>query len=232
MRSKKRSYKIENRIKVERKESDMKKIDKKTLLLTSIITLVPIIIGILLWDKLPDTIPTHFGMDGTPNGWSSKIFTVFGLPMLMLFFHLLCLGITRVDPKYDNMNDTLLAIVVWICPVISLLVVVTCYGNVLGWEFNMSRYAMIGTGILFMIIGNYLPKCKQNYTMGIKLPWTLDDEENWNRTHRFAGFLWVAGGAFITINAFLEWEWLFLIIVFAMVLIPTIYSFLYYKKNR
>ena len=81
---------------------------------------------------------------------------------------------------------------------------------------------MFGIGVLFMIIGNYLPKCKQNYTMGIKLPWTLDDEENWNRTHRFAGFLWVAGGVVIAINAFLKWEWLFLVVVFAMVLIPTI----------
>ena len=210
----------------------MKKIDKKTLLLTSIITLLPIVIGLVLWDKLPDIIPTHFGMDGEPNGWSSKPFTVFGIPTLMLVFHLLCLGISSVDPKYDNMSDKLYALVVWICPVISLLVTVTCYGDVLGWEFNISKYVMIGCGILFIVIGNYLPKCKQNYAMGIKLPWTLDDEENWNYTHRMAGFLWVAGGIAIAINAFLEWEWLFLVIVFIMVLVPTIYSFLYYKKHK
>jgi len=210
----------------------MKKIDKKTLLVTSIITLLPIVVGLLLWDKLPDMIPTHFGMDGTPNGWSSKPFTVFGLPALMLFFHWLCLGVTSVDPKYDNINDKVLGIVVWICPVISLLVVVASYGSALGWEMNISKYVMFGCGVLFMVIGNYLPKCKQSYTMGIKLPWTLDDEENWNRTHRFAGFLWVAGGAFIAINTFLEWEWLFLVVVFVMVLIPTIYSFLYFKRNK
>ena len=211
---------------------DMKKIDKRTLLLTSIITLIPIVVGLLLWSKLPDTIPTHFGMDGVPNGWSSKPFTVFGIPAIMLLFHLLCVSITSVDPKYDNMSSKLFGIVVWTCPVISLLVVVGCYGGALGWEFNLSKYVMIGSGILFMVIGNYLPKCKQNYTMGIKLPWTLDDEENWNRTHRFAGFLWVVGGVAIAINAFLEWEWLFLVIFFAMVLVPTVYSFLYYKKNK
>ena len=210
----------------------MKKIEKRTVLLTSIITLIPIVIGLLLWDKLPDVIPTHFGMDGTPNGWSSKTFTVFGLPVLMLFFHLLCVGITSVDPKYDNMNQKLFAIVVWICPVTSLLVVVASYGSALGWEMNISKYVMFGCGVLFMIIGNYLPKCKQNYTMGIKLPWTLDDEENWNCTHRFAEFLWVVGGVFVSINAFLEWQWLFLVIVFAMVLIPTIYSILYFIKHK
>lgn len=210
----------------------MKKINKRTLIITSVVTLIPMVVGLLLWDKLPDIIPTHFGMDGEPDGWSSKTFTVFGIPTLMLVFHLLCLGISSVDPKYDNISDKLYALIVWICPVTSLLVTVACYGDVLGWEFNLSKYVMIGCGILFIVIGNYLPKCKQNYTMGIKLPWTLDDEENWNCTHRMAGFLWVAGGIIIAINAFLEWEWLFLVIVFAMVLIPMIYSYLYFKKHK
>ena len=210
----------------------MKKINKKTLILTSIVTLLPILIGLALWNKLPDTIPTHFGMDGTPNGWSSKSFTVFGIPSLMLLFHLLCVGITSMDPKYDQMSDKLFAIVLWICPACSLLVVVASYGSVLGWEMNIAKYAMIGSGILFMVIGNYLPKCKQNYTMGIKIPWTLDNEENWNRTHRMAGFLWVIGGVLIIINAFLEWYWLFFAIVFTMTLIPTVYSYLYYVKHK
>ena len=210
----------------------MKKIDKRTLLLTSIITLIPIVVGLLLWDKLPDTIPTHFGMDGTPNGWSSKTFTVFGLPVLMLFFHLLCVGITSVDPKYDNMNQKLFAIVVWICPVTSLLVVIASYGSALGWEMNISKYVMFGCGVLFMIIGNYLPKCKQNYTMGIKIPWTLDNEDNWNKTHRLAGFLWVIGGAAMVVNAFIGSEWSILVISVVMVFVPMVYSYLYFKKNK
>ena len=210
----------------------MKKIDKKTLILTSIIILIPIVVGLLLWSKLTDPIPTHFGMDGTPNGWSSKLFTVVGIPLFLLGLHWLCLGITSQDPKYENMSDKLYALVVWLCPVISLLLMITCYGAGLGWDVNISKYAVVGTGILFMIIGNYLPKCRQNYTMGIKLPWTLDDEENWNHTHRFAGFLWIVGGVLIIINAFLEWEWLFLAVILVMVLVPMVYSFLYYKKNK
>ena len=83
----------------------MKKTDKKTLVVTSIVILVPIIVGCLLWSKLPDMIPTHFGMDGTPNGWSSKPFTVFGIPIFLLGVHWLNLGITSQDPKYENIND-------------------------------------------------------------------------------------------------------------------------------
>lgn len=210
----------------------MKKINKKTLILTSVVTLIPIVIGLLLWSQLPDTIPTHFGMDGTPNGWSSKGFTVFGLPLFLLGVHLLCVAATTQDPKYDNMSDKLFALVLWICPVTSLLVVAACYSAALGYEMNMSKYVMFGMGVLFMVIGNYLPKCKQNYTMGIKIPWTLDDEENWNKTHRLAGFLWVAGGILISINAFLGWQWLFFVIVAVMAFMPIIYSFLYYRKNK
>lgn len=210
----------------------MKKIDKKTLIITSIVTLIPLVIGCILWDQLPDVIPTHFGMDGTPNGWSSKAFTVFGIPVLMTFFHLLCVGITSQDPKYYNMSDKLYGLIVWLIPVISLLVVVSCYGGALGWNINISKYAVAGSGILFIIIGNYLPKCKQNYTMGIKLPWTLDNEENWNKTHRLAGFLWVVGGLLIILNAFVGNEWVFVAIVLVMVLVPTVYSYLYFKKNK
>ena len=210
----------------------MKKIDKKTLIITSIVTLIPLVIGCILWEQLPDVIPTHFGMDGTPNGWSSKAFTVFGIPVLMTFFHLLCVGITSQDPKYYNMSDKLYGLIVWLIPVISLLVVVSCYGGALGWNINISKYAVAGSGILFIIIGNYLPKCKQNYTMGIKLPWTLDNEENWNKTHRLAGFLWVVGGLLIILNAFVGNEWVFVAIVLVMVLVPTVYSYLYFKKNK
>lgn len=210
----------------------MKKINKKTLILTSIITLLPIVVGVILWDNLPDSIATHFGMDGTPNGWSSKAFTVYGIPVILCFFHLLCLGITSVDPKFENMSDKLYKIVSWMIPIISWILAATCYTYACGIEINTAKYGMVGTGILFMAIGNYLPKCKQNYTMGIKIPWTLEDEENWNHTHRMAGFLWVVGGLLIAVNAFLGFVWLFLVIIAVMTVVPMIYSYLYYKKKH
>ena len=210
----------------------MKKVDKKILIITSLVTLIPLVVGVILWEQLPDVIPTHFGMDGTPDGWSSKTFTVFGLPLIMLFFHLLSIGITTQDPKYENMSEKIFGLIVWLIPVISLLVAVASYGGALGWEVNVSKYVVAGTGILFVIIGNYLPKCKQNYTVGIKIPWTLDNEENWNKTHRLAGFLWVVGGILITLNAFVGNEWVFFVIVLVMTMVPIGYSYLYFKNNK
>ena len=88
-------------------------------------------------------------------------------------------------------------------------------------------------GILFVVIGNYLPKTKQSYTMGIKLPWTLASEENWNRTHRLAGFLWVIGGILLILLTLLRlWNtWTFLLVIIPMSVVPMIYSYLLYRKG-
>jgi uncharacterized membrane protein len=130
------------------------------------------------------------------------------------------------------MSDKLFGLVLWMIPAISILLMVTCYGYSLGWELNMSKYGCVILGVMFMIIGNYLPKCKQNYTMGIKIPWTLDNEDNWNKTHRLAGFLWVIGGVAMVVNAFIGSEWSILVISVVMVFVPMIYSYLYFKKNK
>ena len=88
-------------------------------------------------------------------------------------------------------------------------------------------------GVLFIILGNYLPKTKHSYSMGIKLPWTLNSEENWNRTHRLSGFLWVIGGALFLMLTFFGWWNLYVLlgIILAMTLIPTVYSYLLYRKG-
>ena len=202
-----------------------------TLIVTSLIILLPVLIGVLLWNQLPAEVATHFGADGTPDGWSSKVFAVFGLPAFMLVIHWVCFAVTHADPKYKNINDKMMTLVLWIIPIISLLVPITVYGYALGLQTNYSMYGMAFIGVLFIVIGNYLPKCRQNYTMGIKLPWTLSDEENWNHTHRMAGFLWVVCGFVVLVNAFLQWMWLFLAAVLVMAFVPMIYSYLFFRKH-
>lgn len=83
-----------------------------------------------------------------------------------------------------------------------------------------------------MIIGNYLPKCRQNYTIGIKLPWTLHDSENWNKTHRFAAKVWLIGGLVLTVNALISSMVISIAVILLLVLAPTVYSFAYSKTHR
>ena len=202
-----------------------------TIILTSLITLLPILAGMLLWDQLPDQIATHFGMDGTPNRWSDKRFAVFGMPLCLLGMHFFCCFFMIMDPKKQNMSDKLRNLILWIIPIISVVVIVYCYGYALGYEWNTTLCVNLFMGMLFLVIGNYLPKCKQNYSMGIRLPWTSHDEENWNHTHRIAGFIWVICGIVLLANIFMGFEWMVFILLAVMVLTPAIYSFLYYKKH-
>lgn len=207
---------------------------KKMLLITSLITILPMLIGLLLWDKLPDEIATHFDINGTPDGWSSKTFTVFGLPSFLLICHLFGTAVTLADPRRQQIGEKIFKLMLWICPLITVFLSVTVYGHTLGLKQNTTPLGMILIGIIFIVVGNYLPKCRQNYTIGIKVPWTLHDEENWNHTHRFAGKLWLLGGVCILILSI--WDWgslgITLGITVILALIPTLYSFIYYLKHR
>ena len=210
----------------------MKKELKKTLTLTTIITLLPILVGLIYWNQLPEKMATHFDMEGTPNGWSSKWFAVIGIPIFLALVNVLCTILTETDPRRHKYPEKMMKLVYWICPVISWVCAGTVISYGLGMEFfNMPQFASFFVGILFVVIGNYLPKVKQNYYMGIKLPWTYSDEENWNRTHRMAGKLWVAGGIVILLNVFLGISGLEILVLILMVVIPTVYSFLYSRKK-
>ena len=210
----------------------MKKELKKTLTLTTIITLLPILVGLIYWNKLPEKMATHFDMEGTPNGWSSKWFAIIGIPIFLALVNVLCTILTETDPRRHKYPEKMMKLVYWICPVISWVCAGTVVSYGLGMEFfNTPRFASFFVGLLFVVIGNYLPKVKQNYYMGIKLPWTYSDEENWNRTHRMAGKLWVVGGIIILLNVFLGISGLEILILILMVVIPTVYSFLYSRKK-
>lgn len=205
---------------------------KGTIILTSIIILLPILVGLYLWPQLPDQIATHFGADNQPNGYSSKEFTVIGLPLFMLFVHILCLAGTKADPKSENIHSKMIHLVLWICPIISVVMGAVTYSYALGYNVDVSSIAMALIGLMFVIVGNYLPKSKQSYTMGIKLPWTLADESNWYHTHRMAGFLWMLCGIITLVCMFLKIYWIILVLILIAVFVPTIYSYVYYRTHK
>jgi len=203
----------------------------KILLITSLLILLPALAGIVLWDQLPEQIPTHWNPSGEVDRWSSKAFAIFGLSGILLAAQWLCTLGTRADPKKDNHPQKILHLVLWIIPVISNLLYAITYAVALGKEVRIEVIMPVFMGLLFAIIGNYLPKCKQNYTIGIKIPWTLNSEENWNRTHRFAGRLWVVCGIVIMLTGFFGGFWIFFGIVLAMVIAPFLYSYLLHRKG-
>lgn len=205
---------------------------KGTIILTSVIILLPVIAGLILWDRLPAEIATHFGADNQPNGFSSKAFAVFGLPLIILGLHLLCIIATNTDPKNKNISGKAIAIVLWIIPLTSLILMSVTYAYALGTKMRIGFIVIMLLGILFILLGNYMPKTKQNYTFGLRIPWTLNDKENWVKTHRLAGKLMVLGGAIICATAIFENPFIFFPIVIVMVLVPIAYSYKLHKEKN
>ena len=208
----------------------MVKKNKGLMILTSLIILLPMLAGILLWDQLPEKMAIHWDANGEANGWTSRPVAVFGLPLLLLAIHFTCAWGTDLDKRNRNQNEKIKQITLWIAPAVSLLGNSSTYAAAMGQEMDIVRYATLFMGLVFLMIGNYMPKCKQNYTIGIKLKWTLESEENWYATHRLAGKIWMAGGLGILICGFFSVHAPVFVLFLLMVFIPVIYSWRYSKR--
>jgi len=208
--------------------------NKKMLVLSSVVTLLPMLAGLILWNKLPSVMPTHWGADGAVDGTSGRAFVVFGLPLLFWVFNLICLWGTGLDKRNRQQHPKVTGMVQWIIPILSCFSCAAVYSVALGQQVNVPLLSMVPLALVFIVMGNYMPKTKQNFTIGIKVKWTLMSEENWAKTHRLAGKLWVAGGILLLFSIFLPLK------VFPVVLVGTIaimagvpmaYSWWYYRQQ-
>lgn len=209
--------------------------NKVRLLVSSLITLLPMVFGIIVWDKLPDTMITHWGADGTADGFNGKTFSVFIPTAIMFVLNLLCVFATAFDQNGRNQNKKAMGIIYWIVPIISLMVNGAMYNVAFNGEVNFEWLFPALFGILFVVMGNYMPKVVRNRTFGIKISWTMNNEENWNKTHRLAGKVWVAGGLIMIATAFLPMKWaigVFFILLLTTITVPFAYSFSIYRRHK
>lgn len=212
----------------------MIKNNKWKMIISSAIILFPILVGLILWNSLPESLTTHWGADGNADGWSSKAFAVFVPPFFIFVTHWICVLVTAANPKNKNQSKKAIGLVFWICPIISLFANGIVYGTAFGIEFNMELLMPALFGVMFIVLGYYLPKFKQNYTLGIKVPWTLANEENWNKTHRLSGKLWIIGGLILMTSAFFPEEIMVIILVVViavLTIVPIVYSYYLYRKQ-
>ena len=208
---------------------------KKTLILSSLLTLLPILVGLLLWEQLPRQFATHWGLDGQADGWSSLPFAVFCPPIIMLALQWLCIFFTARDPGNKDQNTKPLGLVLWIIPFLSNMTAAMMYALALGAEFSPASLTVAALGLMFIAIGNYLPKCKMNATLGIKVSWAYTSEENWNATHRFGGKVWFLGGIAMMLCGLVPDAYGVTVMLFAMlvlIFIPVIYSYVYYRRQK
>ena len=212
----------------------MIKNNKIKFIISSVIILLPIVIGLVFWSSLPDKMAIHFAMDNTPDGFASKGMTVFGLPLFMLALHWIGIFATSFDKKNKDQNPKILSMILFLCPALSLMTAILTYSHAFGKNPNVGMIVMLFLGILFIIIGNYLPKCKPNHTIGIRLFTTLNDDKIWFKIHRIGGTSFMIGGIMIAVSAFLPINIMPFTSIGAIaiiILVPTIYSIILYRKK-
>lgn len=212
----------------------MIKNNKWKLVLSSVVILLPMLVGFFGSSILPEEIIIHWGIDGTPDGWGSPLLVFVALPLILLVVHWLCIILTAVIEKNVEQNRTLMNIMFWIIPAISLTTCGMIFSIILGYTPNVSAVLHLLFAILFILIGNYMPKTTRNRTMGIKIKWTLANDENWNATHRFSGKVYVIVGFLCLLSMPIPMSiapYLWIVFILLVSLLPTVYSYRFYKRQ-
>jgi uncharacterized membrane protein len=199
-----------------------------------VMAVFPFILSAAFYSRLPAQVPIHWDMAGEPNGYASRVVGAFGVPAMLLIITLFLNFRLSADPRKQNIDRSpqLKFIVRWMIVILSNVCQCITIFSSINKKVNVSFLISIFVGLMITAMGNYLPKCKYNYTMGIRLPWTLASEENWRKTHRFAGFVWIIGGILMVLDAFVPFQWLTVCIIVLLAVVPGIYSYLVFLKEK
>lgn len=195
---------------------------------------LPFIAIPFIWSYMPAEIATHWNLQGQANGYMSKAVGLFLLPLFNVAIYFFLLYLPFFDPKEWIKTDQKPLPAIRTCIVIFMVFINGwSIAKNLGWEGHSLNWIFIFLALFFVFLGNYMRNIPHNYFIGIRVPWTLEDSENWRQTHKFASYLWVAGGLILLIllpilNADI-YETFFISIALAISLIPAAYSFYLYK---
>ena len=207
----------------------MKKIDWKILIITGLICLIPIIFGVILYDQLPEQMAVHFGVDNEPNSFAPKEFALFGIPILMFALQVFCCIFSDFMEE-KKQNKKYITIYKWIIPIIEMVVYLTMLAYGAGIELDMRMIVCITLGIVFTLVGNYMPKTEPN-----KLQMNYIRADFWKKIKRPAGYFFVIIGLAFIISAFLNSmvSLILLGIIIVVAILITIYSiYLFYKDRK
>lgn len=200
-------------------------------------TLTPMLYLIEIWHELPDSLPTHFGMDGKPNDWSSKSTLFFLVGGISMGTYFLMLILPKIDPskrinemgqKYDSLRH----IISFFMMLLGIYILYTAKAG----ELSKPQYLIAIVAALLAMIGNYFQTLRPNYFIGIRTPWTMSNENVWKQTHLLAGRLWLAGGLLSLVLALtMELNTVLLsilgVILFTIVVVPVALSYWYFQKD-
>lgn len=199
--------------------------------------LIFLLVGMYIRKSLPAVVPTHWDANNVPNGWSSRNFAVFFFPGLIFGIHLLLSLFPHIDPLKENIkgfSDVYYRFKTVFILFMGGIYLLSLYAA-LNHNLNIGRLLMIGTAWLFYYIALMLPRLKRNYFIGLRLPWTLASDENWDKTHKYGKKVFIILSFLILINSFFLGNIIFAIFMTEMIiamLAICIYSYMEFKKEK
>jgi uncharacterized membrane protein len=201
---------------------------------------LPLFYLLKVYPSLPSIIPTHFGFDGKPNGFSEKedlIWIVLSLSLISIGAYFLIRNLPRFDPKKTASQSAgkMQKITIAVVALLSVINILIIYSSIQR-SISFSKMFNPLMGIFFIVVGNLMYNIKPNYFVGIRIPWTLENQDNWRATHHIGGKLWILGGFLIIVsNPFLSGkigEYFFMAVTIGLAIIPIIHSFVYFRNHK
>jgi len=193
--------------------------------------------GLLLWNRLPDLMASHWDSNDQVNGYITKFWGVFLLPLITLGMLVLFLAIPSIDPLKANIAQFRDVFNLFITLIVAFMLYI--YALTLRWNLGytdsgMSKAMLPAMGILFFFIGYMLRKAKRNFFIGIRTPWTLSSDRVWDETHRLGSVLFMVSGVFAFLGSFFEGMiafWFLFVPLIGSTLITLVYSYLLYQRE-
>lgn len=208
----------------------MKKIDWKTLIITCIVCLLPILFGIIFYERLPEIMPIHFNMNNEPNGFATKNFALFGLPALMAVLQAFCCIISDIKGEEKGKKPKFAVIIQWIIPILSVVISVITIEVPLGNVVDVRRRILLILGILYMIIGNYMPKMSYEEMKG-KIHPMPKNERLYRKMMRLMGYTFVIFSLLLLVSILFRplISWIVILILVVVLLVESVWI---YAKNK
>lgn len=210
----------------------MKKINVKILITTSIVCLLPIILGLSFYSKLPEDIAIHWGINNNPNGYFSKPAFIFGMPIIMLALQIFCCIMSDLSDKNPEANKKAITVYKWIIPILTVALYIITIMYALGNNLDIRKITMILLGIIFIILGNYMPKVRGDYYINSKTFWVKNrDEKLVNKAAKISGYMLIIGGMLCILS--IVFKPVVSIVVIGAIVLYTLFIYLYvYLKSR
>lgn len=187
----------------------------------------------MLYDQLPESIPTHWNARGVVDGYTPKPWGPFVLPLVMAAVYLVLVAVPRISPRgyrverfqgvFEGIQATLVAFLFLLNALVLL--------SGIGVPVPMARVVPAGAGLVLMVLGNYMGKFTKNFFCGIRTPWTLASDEVWLRTHRLGGRLFVLAGIIVLASGLLGGGPVPVLAAVAVAAVtPVLYSYFLYRR--